>query len=573
MERLDKYLVNRGLCKTDKEALAAILAGEVWLGEERLEKPGMKIRENSAISLRPRGARYVSRAGEKLEYGLHQFGILPAGKRSALDVGSSTGGFTDCLLQNGARRVFAVDVGDGQLDSKLRNDPRVTVMERTNARYLTNAQCMEAHRDAEKLSLVAVDVSFISLTKIIPAICAEFPSLQDWLTLFKPQFEVPREAIGKGGVIRDTAETTRALDQFPAFHGRLGVCSQSGAGKFSPFPGKKVVTWNTLFTMCAPQHRFKRQLSSILFFCFVLAGCAGHKTHPNVTYGPPERPEPILSANPTGVTPGEPLTPLPPPPSSEPQTPAERTHIALVLGGHGVASFAAVGLMKRLLQEGIHIDYIVATGWPAVFALGYGYLTSIHDVEWFAMRLTAEDFEKIGKYERKSEPVLSKLVESSIPLKELGETKVPVVIAATNSDVWQPSSFDRGEWKEALLETLSIPGLYRPFSEDARQRFDGLQGLSIEEAIRRSGRRVVAVDMYGDYLHFTKGQKLDGARRLARNRYINELTRVNQEQAKRADIYLAISLSRVPTDFSAKRSAMLAGAREATKIAKQLRGR
>lgn len=173
-----------------------VLAGQVMVDEQKIEKCGTMVRLEAGLRLLGETLRYVSRAGVKLEAALDHFGVDPRGK-ICLDIGASTGGFTDCLLQHGAARVFAVDAGTNQLDWKLRNDPRVTVMERTNARYLGFDQI------GTLIALVTMDVSFISSTLILPVLSPLLDERANLLVLVKPQFEVGPDQVGKGGVVRD----------------------------------------------------------------------------------------------------------------------------------------------------------------------------------------------------------------------------------------------------------------------------------------------------------------------------------------------------------------------------------
>lgn len=194
-KRLDVALVERELAETRAKAQALILAGKVSVNGQRADKPGHFISPESRVEvLQP--LRYVSRGGLKLEAALNQFQIEIAGK-ICLDVGTSTGGFTDCLLQHGATRVHAVDTGAGQIDWKLRTDPRVVLHERTNARYLQFAEI------GERVDLIVCDVSFISVTLIVPALAPLLAPDGDWIILIKPQFEAGREFVGKGGIVRD----------------------------------------------------------------------------------------------------------------------------------------------------------------------------------------------------------------------------------------------------------------------------------------------------------------------------------------------------------------------------------
>lgn len=235
--RLDILLCDRGLAKSRTQAQSLILSGAVWTGQERLDKCGQQVPNEISLNIKELSSPFVSRGGEKLAKALEIFEVPLAG-RVCLDVGSSTGGFTDCLLQKGARRVFAVDVGYGQLDYSLRKDPRVTVMERVNARYLTQSQLQQSHRDAEKLSLGTMDVSFISAKKILAPLRKELPQLREWVILFKPQFELGREHIGKGGLVRSPEAVKEALESFRVFMEDLGL-REAHPAESSPLLGKK----------------------------------------------------------------------------------------------------------------------------------------------------------------------------------------------------------------------------------------------------------------------------------------------------------------------------------------------
>jgi 23S rRNA (cytidine1920-2'-O)/16S rRNA (cytidine1409-2'-O)-methyltransferase len=196
--RADQLLVERGLAPTRAKAQAVILAGQLFAGGARIDKAGSLLPRDTALELRGAPHPWVSRGGVKLAQGLAHFGITAAGA-VALDVGASTGGFTDVLLQGGAARVYAVDVGRGQLDWKLRGDPRVVVLERTNARRLTGAEI------PEPIDLVVCDASFIGLETVLPAALALARPGARLVALIKPQFEVGKGRVGKGGVVRDPA--------------------------------------------------------------------------------------------------------------------------------------------------------------------------------------------------------------------------------------------------------------------------------------------------------------------------------------------------------------------------------
>jgi len=205
--RVDALLVERGLFETREKARAAIMAGSVFSGDHTLTKPGLLVAESTDIRLSSR-SRYVSRGGGKLEHALAAFAVNVAGLTVA-DIGASTGGFTDCLLQHGAARVYAVDVGYGQLDYRLRQDPRVVVMERTNARYLEALP--------EPVALATVDVSFISLTKVLDPMRRLLTPNADVVALVKPQFEAQRDEIARGGVVRDERARARVLGRLVAW--------------------------------------------------------------------------------------------------------------------------------------------------------------------------------------------------------------------------------------------------------------------------------------------------------------------------------------------------------------------
>lgn len=203
-KRLDVTLVERGLVESREKAQRLIMAGEVLVDGQVERKAHRMCGPDAMLELRA-GERFVSRGGDKLEEAIQKFSISVTG-RICLDAGSSTGGFTDCLLQHGAGKVFCVDVGKGQLHWKLRNDPRVVVKEGVNARYL------EASMIPEKPDLAVVDVSFISLTKVMPAVIGVLQRPAEMVTLIKPQFEAGREQVGKGGVVRDEAVRKEVVD-------------------------------------------------------------------------------------------------------------------------------------------------------------------------------------------------------------------------------------------------------------------------------------------------------------------------------------------------------------------------
>lgn len=207
-ERLDLLLVERGLVGSRENGRRKILAGEVLVNDQRVTKAGSLVDAGATIRIKA-AAPYASRGGLKLEKALREFAIDVTGK-TALDVGASTGGFTDCLLEHGAAGVFAVDVGYGQLDWKLRNDPRVVVFEKTNIRYLKPASL------PSRANLATVDVSFISLKVVLPSVKALLTAHHQIIALIKPQFEVGKGKVGKGGVVRSADEHRRVIEEIIA---------------------------------------------------------------------------------------------------------------------------------------------------------------------------------------------------------------------------------------------------------------------------------------------------------------------------------------------------------------------
>ena len=213
-KRLDVLLTERGLADTRTKAQAIIMSGLVYVAGQKADKPGVSYEESVDIEVRSGACPYVSRGGLKLEKALRDFGVDPSGYVCS-DSGASTGGFTDCLLQQGASKVFAIDVGYGQLDWKIRSDPRVVVMERTNVRYVTPEQL------GEPLDLSVVDVSFISLKIVLPVIKTFLKTTGQVLCLIKPQFEAGKDKVGKKGVVREPETHREVLDDFVALANEL----------------------------------------------------------------------------------------------------------------------------------------------------------------------------------------------------------------------------------------------------------------------------------------------------------------------------------------------------------------
>ena len=227
-ERLDVLLVNRGLAQSREKAKAVIMAGIVYVDGQKEDKAGTSFEDTVSIEVRGAALKYVSRGGLKLEKAMTHFGISLEG-RVCMDVGASTGGFTDCMLQNGASKVYAVDVGHGQLDWKLRNDPRVVCMEKTNIRYVTEADV------ADPIGFSSVDVSFISLSKVLGPVTALLADDAQVVCLIKPQFEAGREKVGKKGVVREKSthlEVIQAVMDYAASIG-FGILHL----EFSPIKG------------------------------------------------------------------------------------------------------------------------------------------------------------------------------------------------------------------------------------------------------------------------------------------------------------------------------------------------
>lgn len=216
-ERLDILIVKRGLAPSREKAKALIMAGDVLVEGQREDKAGTMFADTVEITLKGNPIPYVSRGGLKLEKAMTHFDLMLDGK-VCMDVGASTGGFTDCMLQNGAVKVYSVDVGHGQLDWKLRNDPRVVCMERTNIRYVVPEDIQE------KPSFVSIDVSFISLTKVLGPVKELMETDGEVVCLIKPQFEAGREKVGKKGVVRDPAVHAEVIEKVISYATEIGFC-------------------------------------------------------------------------------------------------------------------------------------------------------------------------------------------------------------------------------------------------------------------------------------------------------------------------------------------------------------
>jgi 23S rRNA (cytidine1920-2'-O)/16S rRNA (cytidine1409-2'-O)-methyltransferase len=214
--RLDRLLTERGFAESREKARALILAGQVLVQGQKIDKAGAPVQRDAEIRILGDVLPYVSRGGLKLDKAMQEFRVSVAGK-AALDVGASTGGFTDCLLQHGCAKVYAVDVGYGQIAWKLRQDPRVVVIERTNIREMGPSVIPEL------LDVAVIDVSFISLEKVIPAVLKFLKADAEIIALIKPQFEVGKESVGKGGIVRDEAARSAAVERVAAFFRETGL--------------------------------------------------------------------------------------------------------------------------------------------------------------------------------------------------------------------------------------------------------------------------------------------------------------------------------------------------------------
>lgn len=227
-KRLDILVVEKGLATGRDRAKSIIMAGQIYVANQKSDKPGQLVDENDNIELRGDTLRYVSRGGLKLEKSMTEFSLTLDGLTCA-DIGASTGGFTDCMLQNGASRVYAIDVGYGQLAWKLRTDPRVVCLERTNIRYVT------AEQVPEPLDFISIDVSFISLSLVLPVACDLLKNDCKVVCLVKPQFEAGREFVGKKGVVREVSTHLAVLEKILGVSQKLGLRAMGLT--FSPVKG------------------------------------------------------------------------------------------------------------------------------------------------------------------------------------------------------------------------------------------------------------------------------------------------------------------------------------------------
>lgn len=253
----------------------------------------------------------------------------------------------------------------------------------------------------------------------------------------------------------------------------------------------------------------------------------------------------------------------------------EKKRITLVLGGAGLASFATVGLLKRLHEESIDIDLLVTSGWPTLFALARGFMGSIHDVEWFAMRLNESDLIKLSNFDSSQKDAenksLSKIIERSFKNKELKDSKIPIVISTSNTQGGESEIYDRGEWKTPLLRTMALPGIYGKFPEMITPWTTSVRGLETKEAQNRDGNLIVTVEMYQDYIAFLKTGKKDSTDGSFRKAYVETLSNNLDKETQGSEIQSHIELKNSPFNFSQKRLAILTGYREGARLAKLIR--
>jgi hypothetical protein len=241
------------------------------------------------------------------------------------------------------------------------------------------------------------------------------------------------------------------------------------------------------------------------------------------------------------------------------KAPVERPRVTLVVGGSGVASFGTVGLLKRFSEEGIRVDAMIATGWPSLFALGFGFLKTVHDLEWFALRLDAKDFQTASLLRGRNE--ISDHVSGKLKAATFEESRVPIVISTRNPETGELDVFDRGDWKEPLLITLAASDIGE--AEKASKPL----GIDVKEAFRRESKIVVAVQMYDDVLFSSKA-----AKGTPRGDFYKALKEQLVEDSQQAQVAGRVTLGKSPEDFTQKRAAILAGYREGARLAKKIRG-
>ncbi|MCB0405333.1 MAG: hypothetical protein KDD51_11155 [Bdellovibrionales bacterium] len=274
------------------------------------------------------------------------------------------------------------------------------------------------------------------------------------------------------------------------------------------------------------------------------------------------------AGKPTRTRPGE--------PAAQAETTKQRKSVGLVVGGAGVASFATVGLLKKLKEEGIEVSYIVSTGWPSIFAAGYGLMKSIHDLEWFAMRLKESDFYSDGLFDFKKgysdHSRIASRVEKSFRVNDLAQSRVPLYLTASHLDTGKTDVYHTGSWSGPLMKTISLPGIFRPFPErSANQWIFSLNGLDVDVAKKQGADIIVAVSMYDDYLNFVETGVKDTSENVFRQIFLTKFKADLQREFGEAHYNASVYLRKPPTDFGAKRAAIQAGYDEGARLARQLR--
>lgn len=254
---------------------------------------------------------------------------------------------------------------------------------------------------------------------------------------------------------------------------------------------------------------------------------------------------------------------------------AKKNSIALVLGGAGVSSFATIGLLKRFREEGVKIEMIVATGWPVLFALGYGSLKSVHDLEWQASRLQEKDFKRVGDLDPTDDPLpvgkISDNLKRFFPAGDLSASRIPVLVSLSATDLGGGRVESKGDWKEPLLQSLAFPGLYRELAAPEESWLGHVKGLDVEEALKRHQGPVVAVNMYEDFRRYLLGRSgTSDKQSLYTQAYVVALQKGLKTQLAETPVVGQIQLGVAPTDFSAKRAAIQAGYREGKRLSRLL---
>jgi hypothetical protein len=310
---------------------------------------------------------------------------------------------------------------------------------------------------------------------------------------------------------------------------------------------------------------FAKPTVFIFSLVFLMSACVSR---------PPKTEEPTPSAGPTVSGPN----PAPVESSDTPTAPAGRElrgPVTIVLGGAGVASFAAVGILKKFQEDGVQIESIIATGWPAIFAVGYGMMKSVHDLEWFAMRLEQSDFSTSGVFGSdkgfSEHDRIRATVTKAFGGQSLNQTRVPIVLSASNSNTGQPEVYSSGSWLDPLMKVISVPGTFQPFGEGPGLGWvSALSGIDVDEAQRRGARSVAAFAMYDDYLISLGDSRTADSETLFRNLYAAQVSKNIKASIRKATGSAQVRLGRPPLDFSAKRLAIQTGYQEAAKLLRLL---